>query len=264
MDIGTAKPSAAQRARLPHHLVDIVEPSRQFNAGEFVKSAESLLVEIRGRGKTPVVCGGTAFYITSFLFGLPESPPGDPAVRERLRAMEREKGRRALYETLRARDPEAASRIPPADRYRILRALEILETTGKSVFSFRWPRAPRGDHRFHVIGLQRDRDELYRRIDARVDRMFADGLVEEVKQLLARGFGPGDPGMRGIGYREFLEMRAGCETIRQVRECIARNSRRYAKRQLTFFRSVPGVTWIDADDVEALRASIGSALGPAT
>jgi tRNA dimethylallyltransferase len=261
MDIGTAKPTPAERARLVHHLVDIVEPSCQFNAGQFVKAAEALVGEIWARGRIPVVSGGTAFYIRSFLYGLPEAPPGDPEAREGLQGRERREGRRALYEELCRRDPQAASRIQPNDGYRTIRALEILETAGRSVFSFHWPHTLREDFRFLLIGLDRERGELYGRIDERVRRMFETGLVAEVKRLMAMGCGPGDPGMRGIGYREFLQMQRGCTTLAGVREDIARDSRRYAKRQLTFFRTIEGVAWMHPDDRGSIQSLVSAFIG---
>jgi len=264
MDVGTAKPGRDELARLPHHLVDVAEPSEQFNAGRFVSEAERLIREVGERGKIPVVSGGTAFYMTSLLYGMPEAPPVDPSTRERLREKERAEGHAALYRELQERDPDGAARIHENDRYRIMRALEVLETTGRSLFSFRWPRTPRTDLRFLLIGLDRPREELYARIGARVDRMFSAGLVEEVKGLLAAGFGPADPGMRGIGYREILEMRAGCETFPAVRERIALSTRHYAKRQLTFFRAVPGVRWMDPDDDAAIRAAVEAFIDEST
>lgn len=261
MDIGTAKPTQSERTRLTHHLVDIVEPSSQFNAGQFVKAAEGLVAEIWARGRVPVVSGGTAFYIRSFLYGLPEAPPGRPEAREGLREREKREGRRALYEELCRRDPLAAGRIQPNDGYRVLRALEVLESAGRSVFSFRWPDTLRKDFNFLLIGLDRERQELYRRIDERVGRMFDAGLVGEVKRLIAMGYGPSDPGMRGIGYREFLEMQRGCATLAWVREQIARDSRRYAKRQLTLFRAIEGVEWIHPDDQRSLQSFVSAFIG---
>lgn len=264
MDVGTAKPTSESRSRLTHHLVDVADPSEQFNAGWFVKAAEALVPSIRSRGRFPVICGGTAFYITSFLYGLPESPPVDPAIREKYRALERESGSAGLYGMLRDRDPEAAARIQPNDRYRIIRALEVHESTGRSLFSFRWPRVPRKDFRFLLIGLEREREELYRRIGERVDRMFDDGLLQEVKALIAMGYGLRDPGMRGIGYRELLQMRAGCQTVADVRDLIARTTRRYAKRQLTFFRAVPGVFWMKPDRPFEVREKIEAFIAAST
>jgi tRNA dimethylallyltransferase len=264
MDVGTAKPSLQSRARLTHHLVDVADPSEQFNAGWFVKAAEALVPSIRSRGNFPVMCGGTAFYITSFLYGLPESPPVDEAIREKYRALDRQSGSKGLYSLLQERDPEAAARIQPNDRYRVIRALEVRESTGRSLFSFRWPRTPRNDFRFLLIGLEREREELYRRIGERVERMFDEGFLKEVKTLIAMGYGPSDPGMRGIGYRELLQMRAGCQTIADVRELIARNTRRYAKRQLTFFRAVPGVAWMRPDRPSEVRDKIEAFIAGST
>jgi tRNA dimethylallyltransferase len=256
MDIGTAKPSSVERARIPHHLFDVAEPSEQFNAGRFVNETERLISQIRQRGKVPVVAGGTAFYITNLLYGLPDSPPVDQAVRDRLRSLERDEGSAAVYRVLSQSDPEAASRIQQNDRYRVMRALEVFQATGRSLFSYRWPRIPRTDMRFLIVGLERPRQELYCRIEQRVEAMFAAGLLGEVTSLLARGFKPGDPGMRGIGYRELLEMRGGCETIAEVRKRIAQATRRYAKRQITFFRTVPGVWWISPEDRERIQARL--------
>ncbi len=264
MDVGTAKPSQKERARLPHHLVDVADPSEQFNAGRFVKAAEQLIPEIAARGKVPVVSGGTAFYITSLLFGLPESPPVDPVVRERLKVRAGREGTEGLYRSLVERDPDAGARIQPRDRYRTLRALEVLESTGRSLFSFHWPRTPRGDLRTMVIGLEREREELYRRIEQRVDRMFDGDLLGEVKGLLAMGFRSEDPGMRGIGYRELLQMKSGCETLRHVRARIAQSTRRYAKRQITFFRTVPGVSWVHPERAAGLREKIEAFIAGST
>jgi tRNA dimethylallyltransferase len=256
MDVGTAKPSREERARFPHHLVDVAEPSEQFTAGRFVKEAENLIPEVHRRGRVAVVSGGTAFYITSLLYGMPEAPPADAAIREKLRGMERDEGSAALYRALVQSDPHGAARIQPNDRYRVMRALEVFQATGRSLFSFRWPRVARQDMRFLLIGLDRPRDELYRRIDRRVDAMFGSGLIAEVASLMARGYGSRDPGMRGIGYRELLEMRGGCETLSEVRERIARATRRYAKRQLTFFRAVAEVSWMNPDFQDAVNAKV--------
>jgi tRNA dimethylallyltransferase len=264
MDVGTAKPSREERDRLRHHMVDVADPSEQFNAGRFVKAAEQLVSDIVGRGKVPVVSGGTAFYITSFLFGLPESPPVDPAVRERLKERAGREGTDQLYRSLLEKDPGAGAKIQPKDSYRTLRALEVLESTGRSLFSYHWPRTPRTDFRAMVVGLERERAELYRRINDRVERMFDNGLLAEVKALLAMGFGPEDPGMRGIGYRELLQMRAGCETLRGTRDRIAQNTRRYAKRQITFFRTVPGVQWVHPSHPADLREKIEAFIAGST
>jgi tRNA dimethylallyltransferase len=264
MDIGTAKPSPEERQRIRHHLIDIADPCEQFNAGRFVKEAERLASSVAEAGHVPVVSGGTAFYITSFIFGLPEAPAVDPAIRERFRQIGQAEGQIALYRMLQERDASAAARIQPNDRYRTARALEVLEATGRSLFSFKWPRETRKDMRILLIGLDRPREELYMRIDRRVRMMFRDGLVDEVKGLLERGYGVADPGLRGIGYREILQMRTGCETLSLVQDRIAQATRRYAKRQLTFFRAVPGVAWANPDDRDSIAATINSFIPAST
>jgi tRNA dimethylallyltransferase len=256
MDIGTAKPAPSLRGSFPHHLLDIMEPSEQFNAGEFVKRADILASQIRGRGCMPVVSGGTGFYLRNFLFGLPEAPRGDPAVREALRRDLAGEGLAAMAARLAREDPAAAARIQPGDTYRILRALEVLRVSGRSLFSFDRPEGLRPGYRFLVLGLRRAREDLYARIDRRVERMFACGLVDEVRALLAAGYSERDPGMRGIGYREFFHWRKGCLARRGLMESIQRDSRNYAKRQFTFFRTLPGVQWLDAEDRDALRGRI--------
>ena len=244
MDIGTAKPSARFRRTIPHHVVDILDPARQFNAGMFVEIADKLVPEISERGHIPVIAGGTAFYFVNFVLGLPDTPPGNPEIRRKIEEESEILGLEELYRELQEKDAAAAAAIELQDRYRIIRALEIVRTTGK-------PRPPRNmeesrseRYRFLSIGLTRPRDELYRRIDKRVETMFDNGLVDEVKDLIARGYREHDPGMKGIGYREFFSYRnSGCLTIPRIREMIQRSSRRYAKRQITFFKKLPGVEW---------------------
>ncbi len=256
MDIGTAKPDAAVRARLPHHLLDVAEPSRQFSAGEFVRLADGLVGDITARGRLPVISGGTAFYLRCFLYGLPETPRGDAGLRVALKRELEERGAAALHEELRRSDPFSAARIPPRDTYRVLRALEVARSAGQPLSSIPVPDQARPGFRALLIGLNRERDELYRRIGARVDGMFAQGLVGELVSLLERGYTAADPGMQGIGYHEFFRMRLGCLSLAGVRDLIGQNTRRYAKRQLTFFRSIPGVHWFHPDQGEEIRRLI--------
>jgi tRNA dimethylallyltransferase len=178
MDIGTAKPSAALNSRLKHHLIDIYDPDRQFNAGEFVDRALCACAQISGEGCLPVVCGGAGFYLNNLILGLPEAPPSDEAVRAAVRAELAGKGAQALFAMLREGDPESAGRIHPNDTYRLTRALEVLRLTGRPLSSFkRNGRHHAAGIRFILVGLERERDELYRRIDERCRAMFADGLA---------------------------------------------------------------------------------------
>jgi tRNA dimethylallyltransferase len=250
LDIGTAKPTRAVLERIPHHLIDVVDPDTQFSAGEFVRRAELLHCELRSRGALPLLCGGSAYYLRSFICGLPEAPASDPVIRRELKRRLRAGGLAGLLEELARVDPATRSAVAEADRHRVLRALEVYRSTGRPLSSFVNPSRPRPGYRFLLIGLHRERRELYQRIDARVLEMFRQGLREEVKELLRRGYGPEDPGLRGIGYREFLQMREGCQTLGEVREAVQRNSRRYAKRQLTFFNGLPQVRWVPAEAAE--------------
>jgi tRNA dimethylallyltransferase len=248
MDIGTAKPDQALLSRVPHHLIDVVEPSLQFNAGDFVESALECIKSIRVRRKIPVMAGGTGFYFRNFIFGLPDAPESDTEIRSELYGQMAKEGLDSLYRRLMEIDPEYALKIGSKDRMRIIRALEIHATSGRPVTSFKMPEKPVPGFSFLLIGLFREREDLYRRINARVDHMFESGLVEEVKSLLKRGYTFEDPGLKAIGYREFGQMRRGCQTYPDIREAIKTNTRHYAKRQITYFRAFPGVTWIHAED----------------
>jgi tRNA dimethylallyltransferase len=265
MDIGTAKPSAQERAALPHHLIDIRDPSQQFNAGDFVRLADEACLQIAGRGKLPVVSGGTGFYLKNFIMGLSEAPPCDAEIRAALKQELNEKGAAALMEELAACDPVSAQRIHINDEYRLMRALEVFRSCGRPLSSFEVNvKEKRANFRFIIIGLSRPREELYRRINERCAQMFKLGLAEEVRSLYEAGYTPNDPGLRAIGYREFFvedlttrEWSGGwhlSQDIDGVQALVAQNSRRYAKRQLTFFANIPGVKWIECGGDEAETA----------
>jgi len=269
LDIGTAKPSKDLRARLPHHLIDIRNPDEQFSVADFVHAAVSLIPQIRARGKIPLVTGGTAYYFRSLLYGLPDTPPSNPAVRMALQNELKESGLVRLRETLREVDPVSERRIAANDSYRVMRALEVYRTSGRPLSDFTVAFEPRGDVNAVLIALARPRKELYHRINERVRRMMAEGLQSEVAHVCLMGFSGKDPGLRGIGYREFLTHvdpdgtaepdllgrrieELSTAEIAAITERVATNSRRYAKRQLTFFRSFPGVHWIDPDGPEEI------------
>jgi tRNA dimethylallyltransferase len=282
MDIGTAKPSPDLFSRLPHHLIDIRNPDEQFNAGDFVRMADEACEDIARRGKLPVVSGGTGFYLRNFVLGLPKTPPSDPAIREQLQEDLRSRGAQALMEELAACDPASAIRIHINDTYRLQRALEVFRTSGRPLSSYPQTDAAvesRARYRFLIIGLERNRAEVYRRINQRCALMFRRGLPEEVARLHAAGYGPGNPGMKAIGYQEFFleeSPAGGPEVLRTeapqtkvrwrisadlegVQTLVARNSRRYAKRQITFFASIPQVKWISAagDPAGEIRREAG-------
>ena len=260
MDIGTAKPSAEERERIPHHLIDIRNPDEQFNAGEFVRLAGLACLDIARRGKLPIISGGAGFYLKNFILGLPEAPPSDPEVRADLKRDLRERGAAALMEELARGDPVSAGRIHINDQYRLLRALEVLRLSGRPLSSFQTTGGGFSGCRFLIIGLSRPREELYRRINERCAAMFRRGLPAEVRRLYEAGYTPQDPGLRAIGYREFfVEEPSGgvyrlSEDIAGVQALVAQNSRRYAKRQIMFFAAIPGVRWIEAGPDEGETA----------
>lgn len=259
MDIGTAKPDRQLQAAIPHHLIDICTPGEQYHVGRFVSDADALLTEIAARGNLPIVSGGTAYYLKHLVLGLPGAPPSDPAIRSLVAGRAANRTAEELHAELAQIDPESADRIAVNDRYRVMRALEVYEQTGRPLSSFRTSRGPRTDLRMSLVSVTRADDELRSRIVQRVADMFAQGLRREVEGLVRSGYGPGDPGMRAIGYREFFAadgtIRAPADEPDMVEE-IATNTRRYAKRQRTFFRQlsrvVPSIS-IDAGDSERLR-----------
>lgn len=257
MDIGTAKPTAAEQAAVRHHLVDILEPDQPFDAAAYAREADSILARLEIRGVLPLVVGGTGLYIKALLFGLFGDQPADPALRRRLRDLAGEKGPEHLHRLLSRKDPRAADRIHPNDLYRITRALEIIEHTGHALSDLHTDQGF-ARPRYHAlqIGLTLPREMLYSRIDQRVDLMLNQGLEDEVRNLLDQGFGPDLKSMQSLGYRHFVDYSQGrtdrVETVRLLK----RDHRRYAKRQLTWFRADSGVHWLSPDDLPRAEAMI--------
>lgn len=253
MDIGTAKPDPQLRARLPHRLIDIRDPNEQYTVGDFVHLADEACRDLALRGKLPVLAGGTGFYVKNFVLGLPSAPAAEAGLRAEIAEELIRRGREALRAELVEKDPEAAARIHPNDDYRLTRALEIQRMTGRRLADFAPSGEPREEYRFLLVELCRPREELYARIEARVEAMFAAGLPAEVAELRRKGFGAAAPGMRAIGYREFFEAEdelgrdaANTLLLGRARELILRDTRRYAKRQETFFRGLPGLHRLEA------------------
>ena len=248
MSIGTAKPDESITSRIPHHLVDCMDPDQEFSAGDFVREADRLCKEIYSRGRIPIISGGTGFFLKNFIYGLPDAPAASQDIRDQLQKRLEEEGLDALREELHQKDPDSWARIKPLDSYRILRALEVFYTSGTPLSDYKLPDTMRTGYRFLLIGLIRDRTELYDRINRRVDEMFKAGLPEEYKKLRAMGYKPDCPGLSAIGYREFSIMEElGSMTMNDVKELIKQNSRNYAKRQITFFKTLPEVNWIHPD-----------------
>lgn len=238
MDIGTAKPSAAERAAVRHHLIDVVEVSECFDVARYVELARAAIADIQRRGKTPLIVGGTGLYLRALTEGLSELPDSDPALRAELEAM----GRERVLEELRRADPEAAARIGPHNFRRLVRALEICRLTGRKGSDLRraWDR----ERSPLMRGLERDRADLYARCDARVEAMFRAGLVAEVCSLLPRGLGDNTTARQALGYKEVIAHLRGQATLADTIRLVKTRTRQFAKRQMTWFRHQARVEWV--------------------
>ena len=247
IDIGTAKPTPEERLRVPHHMIDLREPTEIFTAGDFQREARRVLYEIRERGKMPILVGGTGLYLRALTEGLFNGPARSTYWRNRLEMIAERKGRGYLHNLLRRLDPTAASRIALRDKPKIIRALEVRLETGKALSQHleERPRQPLTGFTVRFIGPNPPREELYRRINDRVRQMFNDGLIQEVRQLLAKGIPPSAKPFEAIGYRHVIADLDSCIANEETIRIIQRDTRRYAKRQMTWFRKQPDVTWFD-------------------
>ncbi|OGQ97248.1 MAG: tRNA (adenosine(37)-N6)-dimethylallyltransferase MiaA [Deltaproteobacteria bacterium RIFOXYD12_FULL_57_12] len=264
MDIGTAKPTREEQTRIPHHLIDIVDPDEEYTVGRFVEDARQTIDTITGNGKIPLLVGGTGMYFKGLFEGLFE--PGDTplekktTVREMLRhKLLEEGGRAALWRDLKCHDPLSADRIHPNDTQRLMRALEIFHLTGIpwSEHLRQQKEGTKTEERFILkLGLTCDRDELYRRINLRVQLMIDQGLLDEVRSLLQMGYHSGLKSMQSIGYRHMINYLDGVFTWPQAIELLARDTRRYAKRQYTWFRQDAGIQWYGTVQQKELRGCI--------
>ncbi|MCB1054453.1 MAG: tRNA (adenosine(37)-N6)-dimethylallyltransferase MiaA [Acidobacteria bacterium] len=251
-DIGTAKPSAEERARVPHHLVDILDPTERYSAGEFARRARVAIDDIRSRHRVPLVVGGSGLYIRALFEGLSPVPPGDETVRRQLRDRLADEGLPVMLEELRALDPEGADRLPAGDTQRILRALEVVLVSGEPLSS--WvARRPFGAHPLEglKIGLTLPRAVLYDRIARRTQRMVASGWVGEVRGILASGVPRDSPAFQAIGYRQLVRHVEGTCSLDEAVSEIVQATRRFAKRQLTWFRREPSLHWLPANELAA-------------
>lgn len=244
LDIGTAKPDATTRSRVPHHLIDVADPREQYSAGMFVRDADEAIAGIKARGRLPVVVGGTHFYVRALLHGLFPEPPKDPRLRQLLEA-EWEDDRAAVRARLTALDPEAAGRIAHNDRQRTLRALEVCLVAGRPMTAL-WRERPQSAprHAFLMLGLKLPTAELHARIGLRMGKMFAAGLLREVEGLLAGGLSPRAHALKAIGYRESCQVLAGTLTELEAVKRATAATRQLAKRQMTWLRGETEVEWL--------------------
>jgi tRNA dimethylallyltransferase len=246
MDIGTGKVSAAERARVPHHVIDVVSPDEEMTAQRFVELADRAIADAAARGKHVIVCGGTGLYVRALLLGLFAGPPASPEVRAALGELARRDGTAALYAELVRVDPQAAARIDRNDEKRIVRALEVFQLTGEPMSAHQ----AKHDHKStppryaaRLVGLQPAREVLYQAIDRRVDAMIEAGLEREVAELRTRGYLPPLRSQQAIGYAELHDAADGRVERARAIELIKRNSRHYARRQLSWYRADPTICW---------------------
>jgi tRNA dimethylallyltransferase len=282
MDIGMDKPSLDERRGIPHRLIDLVEPDEPFNAGLFRRRALAEIERLYGEGRVPLVVGGTGLYIRTLLRGLWEGPVADWSLRARLMETARAEGPESLHRELARVDPESAGRLHPRDQVKIIRALEVHHLSGRPLSEAHRAHSF-GERPFSplLLGLTRERASLYRRIEARVEEQLAKGLVEETRRLLDRGYGRHLGSMKGLGYRQIAGYLAGEYSYEEAVRRLKRDTRHFAKRQLTWFRKEPGLVWVRIEERESpeqvaarllelverflseLTASVRSGAGPA-
>lgn len=265
MDIGTAKASPAERAEIPHHLIDIVNPDEQYDAARFAGDALAAIAHIHAQQKLPLLTGGTGLYLNALISGLFPTLPSDPEIRAMLKGRLGREGALALHRELLEKDPASARKIHANDEQRVVRALEILHATG-----IPWSRhlqmqsetvREEGLGNMLQIGLTCERSALYERINERCRRMIAEGLEEEVHGLFARGYGKELKAMNAIGYRHMINMIEGIWTPGETLEFLARDTRRYAKRQYTWFNKMANIEWYEAASIKAILERVNRWLG---
>ena len=259
LDIGSAKVSQEQMKLAPHKLIDILQPWEQFSVAKFIDEADKAVEAIAADKRIPILSGGTAYYFKHFYYGLSDAPKSNEETRRHVAAWIEKVGLAAAREKLKEIDPISYNKIAANDSYRIARALEVFEDSGKPRSSFGIPTTPRHDMNPLIIGLKRSPEEMERRMRLRFSLMMEAGLLDEVRKLIREGAKPDWPGMQGIGYREFFSaIENGEDSLSSIGDAIVRNSRLYAKRQLTFFKSFANVHWIDAENEEEVIKLVNS------
>ena len=249
MDIGTAKPSPDLLSEVRHHLIDIVCPDEYFSAAEYQERAREIIDSLSRKGMVPVIVGGTGLYVKAVIYGLFKGPKADPDLRKSYAEYAEKFGKEALYNRLKEVDEGATKRIHPMDTVRVMRALEVYDKTGKTISSlqdnFTLDRSP---YIPIIIGLYRERKDLYRKIEERADSMIQEGLVHEVESLLKRGYSEELRSMMGIGYGQVISFLRGEYDLEKAISLVKRDTKRYAKRQMTWFNKVENINWVEMTD----------------
>ncbi|HKQ35090.1 MAG TPA: tRNA (adenosine(37)-N6)-dimethylallyltransferase MiaA [Nitrospiraceae bacterium] len=262
MDIGTDKPAPEERQTVPHRLIDLVNPDESFNAGLYRRQAIDEIERLYGDHRLPLVVGGTGLYVRTLLKGLCDAPPADPILRAALRREAKDQGHDRLYARLVEVDPATAARLHPRDESKVIRALEVHQLSGRRMSEFQQ------EHGFAerpfstlIIGLNRDRDALYRRIEARIDWQLAHGLIEETQQLLVQGYQRTSAAMKGLGYRQVAEHLAGEYDAAEMVRRFKRDTRHFSKRQMTWFRKEPGIQWMTIEESDSVQHTAALVIG---
>jgi tRNA dimethylallyltransferase len=257
MDIGSAKPSKEDLAAVKHWLVDEVDPREEFSAAEYQAKAKKYIENIFREGKTPVVAGGTGLYLNSLIYDMDFSVmPKQAGLRDQLEQEAELFGAEHVHNRLKTLDPAAAARIHPNNLKKVIRAIEVFETTGEGIREFSRAFVPAKEYGCILIGLTRDRNELYRRIDGRVDLLMEAGLVREVEVLLLKGLTENSISMKGIGYKEIIAYLRGEYDLAEAVRLVKRNTRHYAKRQMTWLRRLPDMAWFNLTEYESEEAAL--------
>ncbi len=261
LDIGTAKPTIEERNKVKHHLIDIVYPDEEFNAAVFTEQAHKIIENMAKSHKPVFIAGGTGLYIRALLKGIIETPKVDENIRNFYRCLRDSQGKEYLYNLLQQRDKEAALRINSNDSVRVIRALEVLEQTGESIVDIQKRQAFR-DNNYHTckFGLKIDREELKKRIAERSDKMIASGLLDEVRWLLARGYGEDLKPMQSLGYKQMTDFLSGKNDWEKTVHLIKRETWLYAKRQMTWFAADKEISWYSSEQSDEINKSVGSFL----
>ena len=254
MDVGTDKPASEERQVVPHRLIDLVDPDESFNAGLYRRQAIDEIERLYRDCRLPLVVGGTGLYVRTLLKGLCDAPQADPIMRAALRQEAEDQGYDRLYARLVDVDPVIAARLHPRDESKVIRALEVYQLSGRRMSEFQQAHGfAERPFAALMIGLNRDRDVLYRRIEGRIDWQLAHGLIEETKQLLAQGYRRDSAAMKGLGYRQVAEHLAGEYDAAEMVRRFKRDTRHFSKRQMTWFRKEPGIQWLMIEELEPVQ-----------
>ncbi len=263
MNIGTAKPTIEEQKAVKHHLIDIAEPNQNFNAALFSEKAGKIIYRLWQKKIPAFVTGGTGLYIKTLIYGIFKDEKSSNAVKEKIKKEAAEKGLIFLYEKFKKKDPEAAAKIDPNDSYRIIRAITVFEATGKKISSYHKTHGF-ADKKFtsYKIGLEINRQTLYERINRRVDKMIEQGFIQEIKDLIGKGYSKDLKSMQSIGYKHIIDFLEGEISLDKALDTIKRNTRRYAKRQMTWFKADKEIVWLAPDNILKIVPNIRAFLYP--